>query len=260
VERRRGCEIRAIEDSHMFVAVPFFLRRGVTCVTRSITSSSSSLLRPSAARNARRSRRSLEFGRTHLPFVCRPFSTSTSHHEPAPENIYNIPNTLSLLRIVSSPFMSWLIVTQRYTAAALAFGAIAVTDVADGYIARNYNQKTVVGSFLDPMADKIQSIAVTGALGYQYLLSPWIVALLVGKDVCLMLGTVLVRIVAVVRLRREATQTAKRTDITAAQLDEAQQSLATLRSPVGFVGALFNVRDFRADQVGLSAGVVHRVL
>lgn len=96
-----------------------------------------------------------------------------------------------------APGIAWSVVQHEPKWAAALFAYAALSDVVDGWWARRYGQQTVVGSFLDPMSDKIMTICVASALGHVSLLSPWAVALLVAKDVCLMLGTVVVRVRAV---------------------------------------------------------------
>ena len=116
---------------------------------------------------------------------------------PLNEAVVNVPNALSLSRILVAPGIAMSIVNHEAKLAVALFTFAAVTDVVDGWWARRFNQQTVVGSFLDPMSDKIMTIFVASALGHVSLLSPWAVGLLVAKDVCLMLGTVVVRVRAV---------------------------------------------------------------
>ncbi len=73
---------------------------------------------------------------------------------PDHENIYTVPNFLTMTRIVASPFIGYLIVQQQTGPALALFTYSCITDFVDGYIARKYNMGTVVGSVIDPMADK----------------------------------------------------------------------------------------------------------
>lgn len=100
-------------------------------------------------------------------------SSSSSPSSPEPvENIYNIPNALSVARIAATPVLGGMILTGQYEIAAYMFGIAAISDVLDGFIARRFNQQTVVGTFLDPMSDKFLAITVTATLGWNALLSP----------------------------------------------------------------------------------------
>lgn len=71
---------------------------------------------------------------------------------------YNLPNLLTLLRIVLIPVLVlvyYLPVSWAYAAAAFIFGLAAVTDWLDGYLARKLNQESAFGAFMDPVADKL---------------------------------------------------------------------------------------------------------
>jgi cardiolipin synthase len=95
----------------------------------------------------------------------RPFSTPTTKPEKH-ENIYTIPNILTFSRLVSTPIIAYLILNDRpYLATGLLLYA-GLTDLVDGWIARKYNLQSVVGTIIDPMADKFLMITLTGALAY----------------------------------------------------------------------------------------------
>jgi cardiolipin synthase len=134
------------------------------------------------------------------PFISRHQTTNASQ----PEAIINVPNVLSFSRILTAPFIAGCIVHNDTKLALALFAYAAASDVVDGLWARRFNQQTIVGSFLDPMSDKIMTICVASALGHISLLSPWVVAMLVAKDLALMIGTTIVRIRAVKTLRLSA--------------------------------------------------------
>jgi cardiolipin synthase len=67
---------------------------------------------------------------------------------------FNVPNTLTFLRIIAIPFLFWLILTSKNAYAIVLFVLILTTDFLDGYLARRLKQKTRLGSILDPIADK----------------------------------------------------------------------------------------------------------
>lgn len=72
------------------------------------------------------------------------------------ENPWTIPNLLSMTRIGLSPVLGYLIVGEDFNLALGIFILAGITDLLDGYIARNWaNQKSALGSALDPLADKI---------------------------------------------------------------------------------------------------------
>lgn len=70
------------------------------------------------------------------------------------KRIFTIPNLLDFFRIIAAPIVGWLILKEwKYTVLLLAF--VLATDLFDGYIARNFNQKSELGEVLDPLADKV---------------------------------------------------------------------------------------------------------
>jgi len=77
------------------------------------------------------------------------------------ENIWNIPNPLSLLRIIISPFLVYLVFSgESIKTLVLLFVIAASTDFLDGYIARKYNQVTNIGRKLDIIADRTLMISL----------------------------------------------------------------------------------------------------
>uniref|UniRef100_A0ABM5GNF3 cardiolipin synthase (CMP-forming) n=1 Tax=Pogona vitticeps TaxID=103695 RepID=A0ABM5GNF3_9SAUR len=72
------------------------------------------------------------------------------------ENPWTIPNFLSMARIGLAPVLGYLIVEEDFNIALGVFALAGITDLLDGFIARNWaNQKSVLGSALDPLADKL---------------------------------------------------------------------------------------------------------
>ncbi|KAI5310501.1 hypothetical protein KEM55_006239 [Ascosphaera atra] len=78
-------------------------------------------------------------------------TTLTSQHE----NIYTIPNILTFSRLAMAPVIGWAILSSHATLALSLFGYAAVTDLVDGFVARRFKQESVVGTIIDPMADKV---------------------------------------------------------------------------------------------------------
>lgn len=78
----------------------------------------------------------------------------------------NIPNILTIFRIFAVPVVIWLIASGEHLAAFWLFSIAAVTDGLDGAIARAFDQRTELGAYLDPIADKalLVSIYVTLAI------------------------------------------------------------------------------------------------
>lgn len=65
---------------------------------------------------------------------------------------------------------------------------VGLSDWLDGYVAKRYKQESVLGSYLDPLADKAVIICTVAALGWTGALSPLMVGVLVGRDALLLAG------------------------------------------------------------------------
>ena len=103
-----------------------------------------------------------------------------------------LANWLTLLRILLVPVFVSLLVYRRPGAALGVFCLAGVTDLLDGYIARRQGSLTRLGAFLDPLADKLLLTASFVILTYQRRLPFWITAVVVSRDLFLVLGAVLV--------------------------------------------------------------------
>jgi cardiolipin synthase len=80
------------------------------------------------------------------------------------ENIYTIPNILTFSRLIAAPVIGYLVLHDYHAWAVGLFGYAAITDLVDGYIARRWNLQTVVGTVIDPMADKTLMTVLTVCL------------------------------------------------------------------------------------------------
>ena len=98
----------------------------------------------------------------------------------------NLPNKLTVLRIVIVPFFVALLlipgIPHHYLLAGLLFGAAALTDRYDGKLARKNNQVTTFGKFLDPLADKILVISALVCFVQLGLAPTWCVLLIIARE------------------------------------------------------------------------------
>ncbi|MBI5894053.1 MAG: CDP-diacylglycerol--glycerol-3-phosphate 3-phosphatidyltransferase [Deltaproteobacteria bacterium] len=102
------------------------------------------------------------------------------------KDIWNIPNILSLSRIAAAPLLTVILLnpTRYYsTIAAVIFSLAALTDWLDGYLARRMNITTVLGKFLDPLADKALIITSLIMLIPAGRVPAWMVSLIVGREI-----------------------------------------------------------------------------
>jgi CDP-diacylglycerol--glycerol-3-phosphate 3-phosphatidyltransferase len=102
------------------------------------------------------------------------------------EDIWNLPNVLTMGRIAVIPLICWLLAegTPLYCLiAAWLFGAAAFTDWLDGYIARKRGLESMTGKFLDPLADKLLVMAVFIVLLPMHRISVWFVVLSLTREI-----------------------------------------------------------------------------
>jgi cardiolipin synthase (CMP-forming) len=101
----------------------------------------------------------------------------------------NIPNSLTILRILLIPVYIGFMTYGQFGAALLSLLLAGLTDAVDGPIARKLNQRTRLGTFLDPLADKLLLTSGFISLAILHLVPSWLVILVVSRDVILLLGT-----------------------------------------------------------------------
>ena len=101
-------------------------------------------------------------------------------------NLLNIPNILSILRILLSPFFLLLIIfpanLQIVIAVIALFVIASITDFLDGYIARKYKLITKIGQILDPVADKLMITFALLTFVYLNLIPIWIVVIILLRE------------------------------------------------------------------------------
>lgn len=106
------------------------------------------------------------------------------------DSYLNLPNYISFSRLLSGPLLGWMITHEMYLSAFIGLGISGATDWLDGYLARKMGINSVVGSYLDPLADKVLIGSVALGMVYKGLLHPGVVALVVLRDVALVSGAV----------------------------------------------------------------------
>lgn len=102
-----------------------------------------------------------------------------------------IPNLLTLARIAVIPYLVVLLLDRRYTIALPVLFLTGISDALDGYLARRLNQSSKLGQMLDPAADKLLLFVLYITMGWTGALPWWIAGLVVGRDVVIVLGALL---------------------------------------------------------------------
>jgi cardiolipin synthase (CMP-forming) len=101
----------------------------------------------------------------------------------------NIPNSLTIFRILLIPVYIGLLVYERFNEAMIVLLVAGITDALDGTIARAANQRTPLGAFLDPLADKLLLTSGFVTLSSIHLIPSWVTIVVVSRDAMLLLGT-----------------------------------------------------------------------
>jgi cardiolipin synthase (CMP-forming) len=100
----------------------------------------------------------------------------------------NIPNMLTISRILMTPLLVILLLKKRFDVALVVFILAGISDALDGLIARFFNQRTVLGAYLDPIADKLLLAASFLSLGLLHMIPGWVVVIVITRDVLILLG------------------------------------------------------------------------
>jgi cardiolipin synthase len=105
--------------------------------------------------------------------------------------ILNIPNLITLGRVILVPVVFWLLVSGKPQAAFVAFVLAGLSDAIDGYLAKRYGWTTELGAYLDPLADKLLIVSMFVALGVRDALPSWLVIAVVTRDFLIIAGVML---------------------------------------------------------------------
>ncbi len=107
-------------------------------------------------------------------------------------NRYNssisIPNILTLVRILLTPVFVIVLLRDMFPTALLVFAAAGISDGLDGLIARYMNQRTALGAYLDPAADKLLLTAAFITMAVLGIIPAWLTVVVVSRDVIIVLG------------------------------------------------------------------------
>lgn len=108
----------------------------------------------------------------------------------------NLPNLITLARLLSVPLAIWLILDDRYGAAFWVFIGAGVSDALDGYVAKRFDRRTRLGALLDPTADKALLAGVYVSLWLAGQLPGWLVGLVILRDLLIIGGFLVINAIA----------------------------------------------------------------
>lgn len=106
--------------------------------------------------------------------------------------LINIANGLTALRVLLVPVVASLLIAGRFRLALLIFAVCGLSDALDGLLARWLRQRTVVGFYLDPIADKLLVATSFIVLAIVHVIPGWLTVLVISRDIFILTGSFLI--------------------------------------------------------------------
>lgn len=103
----------------------------------------------------------------------------------------NIPNTLTILRVLLIPVFVILLMDRHFGLSCVIFVVAGITDAVDGLIARITHQRTNLGAYLDPIADKLLLTCAFVTLAILKTIPSWLAVIVITRDVIISLGFII---------------------------------------------------------------------
>jgi cardiolipin synthase (CMP-forming) len=103
----------------------------------------------------------------------------------------NIPNAITLGRVMSVPVLFYLLLSEKAVAAFVVFLLAGLSDAVDGYLAKRFDWRSELGAYLDPLADKLLIVSIFIALGVRNELPLWLVIAVVSRDILIVVAVLL---------------------------------------------------------------------
>src|SRR5512136_3396512 len=100
----------------------------------------------------------------------------------------NLPNLLTLIRILLISLFVILIIDKSFSWALIIFALAGITDAVDGLIARITHQRTELGAYLDPIADKLLLSSAFVTLAIIERIPSWLTVIVVTRDIIILIG------------------------------------------------------------------------
>ena len=108
-----------------------------------------------------------------------------------PKLYINIPNFITVIRILLTPLVVIFLMKDWFSLAILVFSIAGISDGLDGIIARYYNQRTELGAYLDPVADKFLLMTSFVTLAILKYIPGWLAVIVISREVVIMAGIVM---------------------------------------------------------------------
>lgn len=114
-----------------------------------------------------------------------------------PRLTINVPNFITVVRILLTPLFVIFLLREMFPVAVLIFAIAGISDGLDGFIARVFNQRTELGAYLDPIADKSLLMASFITLGIQQHIPSWLAVVVISRDIVIMTGIAVLAIMEI---------------------------------------------------------------
>jgi cardiolipin synthase len=102
-----------------------------------------------------------------------------------------IPNLITSIRIILTPILIIYLINNKFLSALVVFILAGLSDGIDGLVARVFDQKSKLGAYLDPLADKILLIATFVVLSVRGFVPPWLTVVVISRDTLILLGVLI---------------------------------------------------------------------
>jgi len=103
----------------------------------------------------------------------------------------NLPNTITVIRILLVPLLVIYLQKHLFTHSLIVFSVAAISDGLDGTVARFFNQRTSLGAYLDPIADKMLLISAFITLSIQGIIPFWLSVVVISRDILILTGVLI---------------------------------------------------------------------
>jgi len=102
--------------------------------------------------------------------------------------LLTLPNLITIIRALLIPVIAYLLARQFFDEALILFAICALGDLADGHLARRWNQRSRFGAIADPLADKLTMLTVTLMLAAEGQLPGWLAVAVITRDIVIVFG------------------------------------------------------------------------
>lgn len=109
----------------------------------------------------------------------------------------NIPNVLTLLRILLVPVIVIFLMQGAFLKALIVLAVSGITDALDGFLARILHQQTVLGAYLDPLADKALLASCFVTLSIKGVIPGWLTVIVISRDFIILIGIAILSIMSI---------------------------------------------------------------